>query len=109
MLVLLGAVSGQRCHLYPVPPGPATALAAASLAATPQGRLRWRCGVVRAWRSRMAHLPSPPAAVRPEIRVFLEDIKSHPEDDTPRLILADWLQENGTPDEAARGELLRIE
>jgi uncharacterized protein (TIGR02996 family) len=49
------------------------------------------------------------AAVRPEVRVFLEDIKSHPEDDTPRLILADWLEENGTAEEAARGELIRIE
>jgi uncharacterized protein (TIGR02996 family) len=58
----------------------------------------------------MADAPAPQAAsVRPEIRVFLEEIKNRPEDDTPRLVLADWLQEYGSPEEAARGELLRIE
>jgi uncharacterized protein (TIGR02996 family) len=58
----------------------------------------------------MASSPGPQAApARPEVRVFLEDIKSHPEDDTPRLVLADWLQENGNVEEADRGELLRIE
>jgi uncharacterized protein (TIGR02996 family) len=58
----------------------------------------------------MASSPSPPAArLRPEFQVFLEDVKSHPEDDTPRLIFADWLQEHGSPQEAARGELIRIQ
>jgi uncharacterized protein (TIGR02996 family) len=58
----------------------------------------------------MAEL-SPPdsAAPRPEIRVFLQEIKSNPDDDTPRLVLADWLQEHGDPLEAARGEMLRIQ
>src|SRR5262245_1555069 len=44
-------------------------------------------------------------AVRPEVRAFLEDIKAHPEDDVPRLILADWLDERGDP----RGEFLRVQ
>jgi uncharacterized protein (TIGR02996 family) len=58
----------------------------------------------------MASSPSPPAArLRPEFQVFLEDVKSHPEDDTPRLIFADWLQEHGSAQEAARGELIRIQ
>jgi uncharacterized protein (TIGR02996 family) len=45
------------------------------------------------------------AAPRPEVLVFLDDVKAHPDDDTPRLILADWLDERG--DE--RGEFLRIQ
>jgi uncharacterized protein (TIGR02996 family) len=36
---------------------------------------------------------------------FLQAIKEEPEDDTPRLILADWLEERGDP----RGELLRLQ
>jgi uncharacterized protein (TIGR02996 family) len=47
--------------------------------------------------------------VRPEVLAFLDDIKAHPDDDTPRLIFADWLQEHGTPSEAARGELIRLQ
>jgi uncharacterized protein (TIGR02996 family) len=58
----------------------------------------------------MAFSLSPEAAsLRPEVQAFLQEIKSHPEDDTPRLILADWLQEFGTPEEAARGEFIRIQ
>jgi uncharacterized protein (TIGR02996 family) len=49
------------------------------------------------------------AEPRPEIRAFLREIKEHPDDDTPRLVFADWLQEYGTPDEADRGELLRLQ
>jgi uncharacterized protein (TIGR02996 family) len=36
---------------------------------------------------------------------FLQDIKEHPGDDAPRLILADWLTEQGDP----RGEFLRLD
>ena len=36
---------------------------------------------------------------------FLADIRDHPDDDTPRLIYADWLEERGDP----RGEFLRLE
>ncbi len=58
----------------------------------------------------MAEAPSPdPGTLAPEIRVFLDEIKSHPDDDTPRLILADWLQEHGNFQEAARGEMIRIQ
>jgi uncharacterized protein (TIGR02996 family) len=49
------------------------------------------------------------ATTRPEVLVFLDEIKANPDDDTPRLIFADWLQENGTPGEAARGELMRLQ
>src|SRR5262245_55373335 len=33
-------------------------------------------------------------------------ILANPDDDTPRLVYADWLQENGRPEEA---ELIRVE
>lgn len=39
---------------------------------------------------------------REQRAVFLREIKDHPNDDTPRLILADWLQDQGE----ARGELV---
>jgi uncharacterized protein (TIGR02996 family) len=32
---------------------------------------------------------------------FLSDIATNPEDDTPRLVYADWLDENGDPERAA--------
>src|SRR5437588_9322349 len=46
---------------------------------------------------------------RPEVRAFLEDIRVHPDDDTPRLILADWLEEFGDEVDLARGELIRVQ
>jgi uncharacterized protein (TIGR02996 family) len=42
---------------------------------------------------------------RPEVIAFLQAIKEQPDDDTPRLILADWLEERGDP----RGEVLRLQ
>jgi uncharacterized protein (TIGR02996 family) len=42
---------------------------------------------------------------RPEVLLFLREIKEHPEDDTPRLILADWLQDRGE----ARGEFVHLQ
>jgi uncharacterized protein (TIGR02996 family) len=39
------------------------------------------------------------------VLAFLQAIKEEPADDTPRLILADWLEERGDP----RGELLRLQ
>lgn len=36
---------------------------------------------------------------------FLQDIIAHPEDDTPRLIFADWLEEREDP----RGQLIRLQ
>lgn len=42
---------------------------------------------------------------RPEALAFLEDIKENPDDDTPRLIFADWLEERDDP----RGSLIRVQ
>lgn len=43
---------------------------------------------------------------RPEVLAFLQDSKDHPEDDTPRLILADWLEDH---DDEPRAEFLRVQ
>jgi uncharacterized protein (TIGR02996 family) len=40
---------------------------------------------------------------------FLEDITAHPEDDAPRLIYADWLDEFGDEAERARAEFIRVQ
>src|SRR5262245_28758162 len=37
---------------------------------------------------------------------FLEDIARHPDDDVPRLIFADWLEDHGDPD---RAEFIRVQ
>jgi uncharacterized protein (TIGR02996 family) len=39
---------------------------------------------------------------------FLADIRDNPEDDTPRRILADWLEDRGDPLLAVRGEFIRL-
>jgi uncharacterized protein (TIGR02996 family) len=39
-------------------------------------------------------------------RGFLEDIVAHPDDDTPRLVYADWLEDNGDSD---RAEFIRVQ
>jgi uncharacterized protein (TIGR02996 family) len=36
---------------------------------------------------------------------FLEAIRQNPDDDTPRLVYADWLEERDDP----RGEFIRIQ
>ncbi|HYT91148.1 MAG TPA: TIGR02996 domain-containing protein, partial [Gemmataceae bacterium] len=41
-----------------------------------------------------------------EERVFLQAIREDPEDDSVRLIYADWLEEQG---HAARAELIRVQ
>jgi uncharacterized protein (TIGR02996 family) len=43
--------------------------------------------------------------VDPEERSFITEIQTHPYDDAPRLVYADWLEERGDP----RGEYLRLE
>jgi uncharacterized protein (TIGR02996 family) len=48
------------------------------------------------------------APVSPEVQSFFRAIKEQPDDDTPRLIFADWLQERGDAASAARGEFLRL-
>jgi uncharacterized protein (TIGR02996 family) len=40
---------------------------------------------------------------------FLQDILANPDDDVPRLIFADWLEEHGGAAGAARAEFIRIQ
>jgi uncharacterized protein (TIGR02996 family) len=42
----------------------------------------------------------------PELRALLDDARTRPEDDGPRLVLADWLEDHGDAD---RAELIRLE
>jgi uncharacterized protein (TIGR02996 family) len=42
-------------------------------------------------------------------QAFLEAIIAAPDDDTPRLIFADWLEENGGSAGAARAEFVRVQ
>jgi uncharacterized protein (TIGR02996 family) len=48
-----------------------------------------------------------PAVTQEE--AFLQEIIAHPDDDTPRLIYADWLDETGDPAQAARAEFIRLQ
>jgi uncharacterized protein (TIGR02996 family) len=41
-----------------------------------------------------------------QVQAFLEDAKDNPEDDTPRLVLADWLEDHGDPD---RAQFIRVQ
>src|SRR5947208_3548956 len=43
---------------------------------------------------------------RPEVLAFLRDAREHPEEDAPRLALADRLEENDDP---ARAEFIRLQ
>src|SRR4051794_18367032 len=45
------------------------------------------------------------AGSRREVVAFLDAIKDDPDDDTPRLVLADWLDEHGDEHDAARALL----
>lgn len=40
---------------------------------------------------------------------FLADIRENPDDDTPRLIYADWLDDQGPPEQADRAEFIRLQ
>ena len=40
---------------------------------------------------------------------FLQDILAHPDDDAPRLIFADWLEEQGDAAGVARAEFIRVQ
>jgi uncharacterized protein (TIGR02996 family) len=40
---------------------------------------------------------------------FLQDILAHPDDDAPRLIFADWLEEQGDAGSVARAEFIRVQ
>jgi uncharacterized protein (TIGR02996 family) len=48
---------------------------------------------------------APPLA--PAVRAALEEIRERPEDDTPRLMLADWLTDHGDELDRVRATLLR--
>jgi uncharacterized protein (TIGR02996 family) len=53
---------------------------------------------------------SPPSpAPRPEVLAFLRAAKEQSEDDTPRLVLADWLEEHGSEADVARAALVRLQ
>jgi uncharacterized protein (TIGR02996 family) len=45
-------------------------------------------------------------AMSSKARSFLEDIIAHPDDDAPRLILADWLEDHG---DSVRAEFIRVQ
>jgi uncharacterized protein (TIGR02996 family) len=45
---------------------------------------------------------------RPELLALLAAVKAEPDDDTPKLALADWLQEQDHASDRARGEYLRL-
>ncbi len=44
-----------------------------------------------------------------EVAAFLEAIVNNPDDDTARLVFADWLDEQGSADDAARAEFIRVQ
>ncbi len=44
---------------------------------------------------------------RPELIALLDAVKDHPDEDTPRLVLADWLDEQGTELDAERAKFIR--
>lgn len=48
------------------------------------------------------------AAPRPELLALLAAAKADPADDTPKLVLADWLQEQDHDADRARGEFVRL-
>ena len=40
-----------------------------------------------------------------EAEAFLQRIRAYPDDDAPRLVFADWLDEQGDP----RGDFIRVQ
>ena len=52
----------------------------------------------------MARPLSRAPAARPEVLAFLQQVREDPADDSPRLVLADWLQDRGDP----RGEFVHL-
>src|SRR5262249_15508960 len=45
---------------------------------------------------------------RPELLALLQAVKQQPDDDSPRLVLADWLEEYGDEADRARAEFVRL-
>lgn len=52
---------------------------------------------------------TPPWATDPQYQAFESDIVAHPDDDAPRLILADWLDDQADEATAARAEFIRAQ
>src|SRR4051812_38593601 len=50
-----------------------------------------------------------PGALPADLLGLLAGCKERPEEETPRLVLADWLEEHGGPEEQARAEHIRLE
>lgn len=48
------------------------------------------------------------SSLHPYVRAALDEIKAQPHDDTPRLMLADWLEENGDEADHDRAQVLRL-
>ena len=58
-------------------------------------------------KKRRAARPEPPRREpTPQDEAFLRAILADPEDDTPRLVYADYLEEHGDPD---RAEFIRVQ
>jgi uncharacterized protein (TIGR02996 family) len=57
-------------------------------------------------RKRAAAQPSGQAADR---QALFAAVKQAPDDDAPRLVLADWLEEHGDEDDRAQAELIRVQ
>src|SRR5205823_4100988 len=59
--------------------------------------------------SRLARGPMS-AEPLPQVLALLEDIKDHPDDDSRRLALADWIVDHGrSRPERARGDFIRLQ
>lgn len=52
-------------------------------------------------------MPTDSLAPRPELLALLDAVKDNPDDDTPRLVLADWLDEQDNPLDAERAAFIR--
>jgi uncharacterized protein (TIGR02996 family) len=53
--------------------------------------------------------PAASAPPRPELLSLLQACKEEPQDDAPRLVLADWLEEHGDEHDVARAEFIRVQ
>jgi uncharacterized protein (TIGR02996 family) len=52
---------------------------------------------------------TPTSPPRPELVALLDAVKDHSDDDTPRLVLADWLDEQGNELDAERAAFVRAD
>src|SRR5262245_41544746 len=51
----------------------------------------------------------PTSPTRPELIALLDAVKDNPDEDTPRLVLADWLDEQDNPLDAERAKFIRAQ